>query len=722
MNRKAFQILIFSVILTCSILLFCACNPSSGNNQSSSVSESSSSQEASTSSSEEGSTSSNEEGSASSNEEGSTSSGDSSQDEHVLAILKFEKLTGGTYSVVGLSNPGATKIVIPDMYEGEKVTTIASEAFRGCSSVKSLTIGCNINSIGDLAFYYCDYLTEINYNATMCADLNLENNVFHDAGKNSQGITVTIGNNVKKIPANLFYASFAYLENLPRISRVLFENGSVCEEIGSSAFEKCVYLQDAEIPNCVTAIGNSAFKSCYLLENIEIPSSVVSIGAGAFSSCNYLKSVTFEEGSVCETIGEEAFYKSVLIKHIEIPNSVTSIGDDAFSGCSSLEFNEYDTALYLGNNTNPYLVLVTAISTPFTSCEVNASTKFICSLAFYDCNSLEEITIGRNVISIGENAFRSCNALEEIVVDENNTHFASHTGVLYNKEKTEFIHVPKAIKGEIVIPEGISSIGTGIFAGLELFSSVIISNTVTDIESDAFYDCALESVTIGESVESIGDYAFAYCNLLESVTIPNSVTSIGKYAFRDCTSLASVTINDSTATLGAYSFTGCTSLSSLTIGKNITSIGNGTFSGCSLLSSITIGEKVETIGNRAFFGCVLLESVTIESITVTIADEAFSGCSSLYSVDLGNGVTSIGVKAFVGCEYLKSIVLPNSLTLIGSHAFSTLLSATFENPQNWVAVRYENITLLESDLSNVETAATYLSDTYGSYTWKQVVS
>ena len=87
-------------------------------------------------------------------------------------------------------------------------------------------------------------------------------------------------------------------------------------------------------------------------------------------------------------------------------------------------------------------------------------------------------------------------------------------------------------------------------------------------------------MTIPDSVTTIGEYAFCYCDSLESVTIPDSVTTIGEYAFYECSSLTSVTIPDSVTTIGDYAFWGCESLTSVTIGDSVTTIGTQTFYQC----------------------------------------------------------------------------------------------------------------------------------------------
>ena len=169
----------------------------------------------------------------------------------------------------------------------------------------------------------------------------------------------------------------------------------------------------------------------------------------------------------------------------------------------------------------------------------------------------------------------------------------------------------------------------------------------------------VKRIIIGDSVTTIGNYAFSGCSSLTSVNIPNSVTTIGEYAFRDCSSLTSVTIPNSVTTIGKSAFHGCSALISVTIPNSVTTIGDDAFSYCTSLTSVNIPNSVTTIGGEAFSGCSSLTSVTILNSVMTIGGEAFSGCSSLTSVTIPNSVTTIGSSAFTN-NNAKIIWLTNT--------------------------------------------------------------
>ena len=162
---------------------------------------------------------------------------------------------------------------------------------------------------------------------------------------------------------------------------------------------------------------------------------------------------------------------------------------------------------------------------------------------------------------------------------------------------------------------------------------VIIGDGVTTIGSDVFRECSfLTSVTIPNSVTTISSDAFSYCRALTSVTIPNSVTTIGSGAFSSCSSLASITIPNSVRTIEGLAFSYCSSLASITIPNSVTTIEGGTFSSCASLASITIPNSITTIGDRAFSSCASLTSITIPNSVAAIGSSAFSGCGNVKQI------------------------------------------------------------------------------------------
>ena len=429
----------------------------------------------------------------------------------------------GRYAFYGYDR--LTSITIPD-----GVTSIGSSAFEGCTSLATIIIPDNVTSIGGYTFRGCTSLTSVTIGNSVTS---IGDYAFYNCGSLS---AVTIGNGVTSIGDYAFYGCDS-------LTSVTIPDSVT--SIGSSAFSGCTNIASAIMPShaigdiprdnlktvVITSgdsIGYGAFEDCTSLTSVTIPDSVTSIGWSAFENCTSLTSITIPDG--VPSIGDYTFRGCTSLTSVTIPDSVTSIGIYAFYGCDNLRYNEYGNALYLGNDENPYVVLIKTKDKSITSVDIYDSTKVIYGFAFRDCTSLTSVTIPDSVTSIGDYAFDSCDALTSVT-----------------------------------IPDSVTSIGQSAFAHCTSLTSVTIPDSVTSIRYEAFRNCtSLTSVTIPDGVTSIGNYAFYNCTSLTSVIIPSSVTSIGREAFHNCSSLASVTIPDGVTSIGYRAFEDCTSLTSVT--------------------------------------------------------------------------------------------------------------------------------------------------------------
>ncbi len=220
----------------------------------------------------------------------------------------------------------------------------------------------------------------------------------------------------------------------------------------------------------------------------------------------------------------------------------------------------------------------------------------------------------------------------------------SGNGAMADKTNSENAPWETGVK-EVIIKDGITSIGNYAFSNHTSLCNVIIPDSVLSIGNAAFYKCqSLKSVTMPAQLEAIGEFAFTLCTSLERITVPEGIKEIGKYTFAKCTALRSINIPDS-----------------------VTVIRSAAFFKSEALRTVTFGKSLETIESDAFWSCAI-ESMYFENNLKSIGKLAFTECQSLYYVGLPESLKEIGESAFYDCSRLKSISVPESVETIGSYA------------------------------------------------------
>ena len=282
--------------------------------------------------------------------------------------------------------------------------------------------------------------------------------------------------------------------------------------------------------------------------------------------------------------------------------------------------------------------------------------------AFAFCSGLTSIVIPGSVTSIGDAAFNRCYSLKELhIADGEGTLNLGYSYIIDNTGKPLFYDCPLET---LYLGRDLDYSGKftpSPFNDKTTLTSVTIGNRVTSIGNYAFYDCSgLTSIEIPNSVISIGNYAFYDCSCLTSVEIPNSVRSIGSDAFYGTAwynnqpdgvvytgkvlykykgtmpENTSIVIEDGTLEITDYAFENCNGLASIEIPNSIISIGKYTFKKCKSLASIKIPNSVTSIGEAAFEGCTGLTSIEISNSVKSIDRDAFKDCSSLTAVHISD--------------------------------------------------------------------------------------
>lgn len=340
--------------------------------------------------------------------------------------------------------------------------------------------------------------------------------------------------------------------------------------------------------------------------------------------------------------------------------TVTAIKAGAFAGNTKLETVSVPyTVTELGSSVGNTGVFQECTNLKYVILAEGSDAAYIGSNCFYNCSSLQEISIPANYEKICYRAFSGCISMRNLTI-------TSSGSAVPNQE-----------------------IGDRAFEGCKSLQSVYIPPTVKFIGIYAFQNCtALTSLSLSEGLQIIDRGAFYECTKLSAVTIPSTVTQIGSTAnytgvFENCTALRTLTVRqgESDAYIGDRAFKGCSSLQKVSVPKNYTEIHYMAFADCISLTELKIADSNavyanQFIENNAFDNCTNLKTVTIPGTVKSIGYWAFRNCASLVSVILGEGIESIDKGAFAECKKLTSITIPGSVTVLGSENNTT---GVFEN-------------------------------------------
>jgi len=418
----------------------------------------------------------------------------------------------GTYNtgkdrIVSLTLPVTTTEII------ERSGT-SNPVFNYFSSLKGIT-GTNIETLGGLnSFYNCtsletfDFpsLTSIEsqtfYGCTGLANVTIGNCVTHietsafDHCTGLKSIDVSIANSTYSSLNGIVYdkdGTTLVLCPPGIIGTVTIPNGVT--DIGDSAFYNCTGLTGITIPDSVTSIGQYAFSICTGLTSITIPLNVASIGSNAFGGIQNL-TVTINTDKVQTTSANNwsnLFYNNTGLTVIF--DGIIFIGDYAFYYCTGLtSVTIPDSAISIGSAAFSGCTGLTSVTIPDSVISIGD--------AFSNCTGLTNVTIGDGVTSIGLNTFYGCTELTSIDVSVTNSAYSSLNGIVYNKAGTNLVLSPQGII-TVTIPDSVTSIGGAAFSGCTGLTSVTIPDSVISIGYSAFYNCTgLTSVTFEGNISS----------------------------------------------------------------------------------------------------------------------------------------------------------------------------------------------------------------------------
>lgn len=514
--------------------------------------------------------------------------------------MRYDAETG-SWSVAGYVGD-ATALSLPESYCGWKnVTGVRMNAFPDASVFESITIPDTITSVARIAFK--NVTCDITFTGKPPAGVDYKTEFQNAYGK-------TMG---KTLRYPVAYASEWAASEWVSAGNYKTAQYGVCIP------ENFKYAS-TDVPGEYLVTGYSGAET-----SLQIPAQVEGIIAELDGVSGSAVS-----GTVVG-IADYAFENRMALKDIIVPETVRSIGQAAFYNCRTLR--------YVGIEGN--------------------GLKAIDEQAFWYCYKLASISLPRTIESIGSGAFIS-ETLERIDIGVGGSVYKSIDGVVFSADGTHLVCYPMGRKDAVyTVPVTVTHIDEQAFRGSH-----------TDMGN------ALTEVVLPDGLTSIGWAAFRYAKSLERVSIPDSVTDLGTYAFDCCGKLSQAKLPATLEAVPDGLFMACYELAEIELPSTVKTIGEWAFDRCPL-TKISLPEGLTYIGPKAFERSKFAE-VSLPSTLKEIGDHAFYLNEDLTSIDFGgNGsLETLGIGVFAGCSSLPSVVIPNTLTSMGRAVFGSCYDLT----------------------------------------------
>ena len=600
-------------------------------------------------------------------------------------------------AVFGATN--ANNNVVPDSLTTITILSgdIVAHAFHGCDSLINVYIEDGVTSIGEGAFYNCLSIQNIRLpfvgqNATLTSGYNAVFGYIFGYG------IKTISYSTTGTGAGMYWSMSDYDVSINQYSYT--QSGKQ-------------YLYYYKVPNTLKTatitdtkyIPQEAFYKCSMIDRIIVPKNV-EIGRYAFDSCSAEIVYSCKDGEhnivsikrvepTCQMAGNTDGTKCSICGIVFSGNiELKSLSHEFVNGtCKECGEKDFSKGLLFTLDVDSDTYMVSGIGS-CTDADIVIPSRYngkdvtiIAEEAFYNCASIQSITIPSTITKSRSLAFYGCTSLKAVYIDDIVAWCSIFfTNMRYSNplEQAGNLYLNGELIKNLIIPEGTTEISTLAFINCQSLVCVEIPNSVTCISQKAFGNCAnLKSIKLGTGITEVWD-SFEGCSSLESVYICDLTKycnikfvngSLGKplqYAsklYLNNELLTSIIIPSGVTDI-SVAFAGYKTLEKITLPSTINSISANAFAGCVSLAEVVINEGPTQIESCAFNNCIKLKKLIIPNSVIKIADLSFKNCTSLENVYIGNGVTEIPDNCFSNLDNLVSVVIGDGVTKIGTGAFS----------------------------------------------------
>ena len=607
---------------------------------------------------------------------------------------------------------GCIKLTVAKL--GKSLTAVPARAFKECIALSEMRVPATVKSIGDEAFYN-DYTLAV---VSMQEGLEtIGNRVFYN---NRGTLEFSIPGTVTSIGQNSFYgctntsvmafedgegiltidtkntrsaktdvlnsSSYEDRKNdyfydcpieylyLGRDLKYDYSDGTYIYDLvdnrwkevyrASAPFINSTTLEEVEIGPKVTFVYNHLCDNCDKLTSMVFPAGIQRIYGYAFANCPKLASTTFEESSD-HTLGiyESAFRNCVVLENVTFPGQLSVLGNSAYSGCEKLK------------------------SVIFNKNEQYKPTLTIGDYAFDKCYLIKELTFPGRLESIGNYTFASCVNLTNVSFEDANTAVKLGYGAStdYKSNYSEALplfgnsNLTSLYMGRNIDYETAEGKGYSPFYNQQSLTDVKFSQarTVTYCKDNLLYkvnNC--KTLTLPESLTSIGSQTFRGMSTLGSIVIPNAVTTIGTYAFADDSELESAKLSTSCAWLKEGLFSKCGKLQAITIPTVVTKMDTQMFTNCKALKTVTFEDGTDLIemaygSSNEEYG--LFRDCPVETLylgrwlsynTDASYRSPFYSIAELKNLTLGKDLKVVDKYMFSYCTGLENLYIPDNITSV----------------------------------------------------------